>query len=233
MGDIKASGQAVGARALTELSGFAPPTLLNQGARLIGRQRFINLVVTNVPGPQDPLYLGDRELLDVFPMVPLGKNLTFNVAIVSYNGRMDFGLIGDFDTMPDLDEVAADFAAALDEVRAEAGVGEQTTAPVPSEPREPTAAEEIPEALDSETGHVDTPVELVAEQADPGAEEGAGPEIHVEEPWPGYDRMTTPELIERLHEASDEVAAVVDLYERMHRDRRPVREAAERALSRP
>ena len=171
-------------------------------------------------------------MLDVFPMVPLGKNLTFNVAIVSYNGRMDFGLI-DFDTMPDLDEVAADFAAALDEVRAEAGVGEQTTAPVPSGSREPTAADEIHEALDSETGHVDTPVELVAEQADPGAEEGAGPEIHVEEPWPGYDRMTTPELIARLHEASDEVAAVVDLYERMHRDRRPVREAAERALSRP
>ena len=83
-----------------------------------------------------------------------------------------------------------------------------------------------------ETGHVDTPLELVAEQADPGAEEGAGPEIQVEEPWPGYDRMATPELTERLHEASDEVAAVVDLYERMHRDRRPVREAAARALSR-
>ena len=133
MGEIKSSGQAVGARALTELSGFAPPTLLSQGARLIGRQRFVNLVVTNVPGPQEPLYLGDRELLDVFPMVPLGKNLTFNVAIVSYNGRMDFGLVGDFDTMPDLDEVAADFAAALDEVRAEASVGEQPSATEPPE----------------------------------------------------------------------------------------------------
>jgi hypothetical protein len=156
------------------------------------------------------LYLGDRELLDVFPMVPLGKNLTFNVAIVSYNGRMDFGLIGDFDTMPDLDDVAADFAAAFDEVRAEAGLEEPPTATAPSE----------------------APLELVAERADPGAEQGPGPEIHIEEPWPGYDRMTTPELIERLGEASDEVAAVVDLYERMHRDRRPVRQAAERALSR-
>ena len=233
MGEIKSSGQAVGARALTELSGFAPPTLLNQGARLIGRQRFINLVVTNVPGPQDPLYLGDRELLDVFPMVPLGKNLAFNVAIVSYNGRMDFGLIGDFDTMPDLDEVAADFAAAFDEVRAEAGVGEHPRATEPSEAPAPTATEEVADAVDPEAGHVDTPLELVAERADPGAEGGAGPEIHVEEPWPGYDRMTTPELIERLQEASDEVAAVVDLYERVHRDRRPVREAAEQALSRP
>ena len=83
------------------------------------------------------MYLGDRELLDVFPMVPLGKNLTFNVAIVSYNGRMDFGLIGDFDTMPDLDEVAADFAAAFDEVRAEAGVGEQPTATEPAAALDP------------------------------------------------------------------------------------------------
>ena len=73
----------------------------------------------------------------------------------------------------------------------------------------------------------------MAERHDPGAEEGPGPELHVEEPWPGYDRMTTPELIEHLHEASDEVAAVVDLYERMHRDRPAVREAAAQALSRP
>jgi WS/DGAT/MGAT family acyltransferase len=232
MGEIKSSGQAVGARALTELSGFAPPTLLSQGARLIGRQRFINLVVTNVPGPQEALYLGDRELLDVFPMVPLGKNLTFNVAIVSYNGRMDFGLIGDFDTMSDLNEVADDFVAALDEVRTEAGT-EQAAATRSSESLEPTGAEEVRQAIDPESGHVDTPVELVAEQADPGAEEGAGPAIHVEEPWPGYDQMTTAELIDRLHEASDEGAAVVDLYERMHRDRPPIREAAARALSRP
>ena len=70
---MKESGQAVGARALTELAGFAPPTLLDQGARLIDRQRFINLVVTNVPGPQFPLYLDGRELIDVFPMVPLGR----------------------------------------------------------------------------------------------------------------------------------------------------------------
>src|SRR5205823_11560949 len=87
---------------------------------------------------------------DVFPMVPLGKNLTFNVAIVSYNGRMDFGLIGDFDTMPDLDEVAADFAAAFDEVRTEAGREQQPTATQPSETVEPTPAEEIREAVDPE-----------------------------------------------------------------------------------
>ena len=109
-----------------------------------------------------------------------------------------------------------DFVAALDEVRTEAGT---VQAPATT--------------VDPEAGHVDAPVELVAEDADPGAEDGAGPAIHVEEPWPGYDQMATPELIDRLHEASDEMAAVVDLYERMHRDRPPVREAAARALSRP
>ena len=71
----KGSGQALGAKALTDLSGFAPPTLLDQGARLAGRQRFVNLVVTNVPGPQQPLHLGDSELLEMFPLVPLGANL--------------------------------------------------------------------------------------------------------------------------------------------------------------
>ncbi len=118
---IKASGQAVGATALTELSGFAPPNLMHQAARLITRQRFVNLVVTNVPGPQFALSLADRDLLDIFPMVPLGGNLTLGVAIVSYNGTMDFGLVGDFGALTDLDDLAEDFAAAMDELRGAAG----------------------------------------------------------------------------------------------------------------
>src|SRR5438270_45470 len=70
----KASGQAIGAQALTELAGFAPPTLVVQGARLAARQRFVNLVVTNVPGPQHELQSDGRPLLDMFPVVPVGKN---------------------------------------------------------------------------------------------------------------------------------------------------------------
>jgi diacylglycerol O-acyltransferase len=118
----KDSGQALGARALTELSGFAPPTLLHQGARLTARQRFVNLVVTNIPGPQRALRLQDRELLEVIPLVPLGKNLTLNVAIVSYNGGMFFGLVGDFDAVPDLDDLAKDLTRAISELGAAAGV---------------------------------------------------------------------------------------------------------------
>src|SRR3954469_19780728 len=122
MSGLKESGQAVGATALTELSGFAPPTIIDQASRLITRQRFINLVVTNVPGPQFPLQFAGRELTDIFPMVPVARNLAFGVAIVSYNGTMNFGLTGDFNVMPDLEDLAGDFSEALDEVRAAAGV---------------------------------------------------------------------------------------------------------------
>ncbi|HEY2636123.1 MAG TPA: wax ester/triacylglycerol synthase family O-acyltransferase, partial [Solirubrobacteraceae bacterium] len=67
--DLKASGQAVGAEVLTQIAGFAPPTIMTQAARLQSRQRFFNLVVTNVPGPQHPLYLLGRELEHIYPMV--------------------------------------------------------------------------------------------------------------------------------------------------------------------
>ena len=122
MQELKSSGQVVGAQALTELTGFAPPTLIHQASRLVTRQRFVNLVVTNVPGPQFPLDLGNRELIDIFPMVPLGKNLTLGVAIVSYNGRLNFGLVGDFNAMHDLDDLPADFHATLDELAAAAAI---------------------------------------------------------------------------------------------------------------
>src|SRR3954451_18742409 len=122
MSGLKDSGQAVGATALTDLTGFAPPAVIRQASQLITRQRFINLVVTNVPGPQVPLEFAGRELTDIFPMVPLGRNLAFGVAIVSYNGTMNFGLVGDFNVIPDLDDVAADFTEALREIRAAAGI---------------------------------------------------------------------------------------------------------------
>ena len=100
MGDLKSSKQAVGATLLTEVTDFAPPTIAAQAARLQSRQRFFNLVVTNVPGPQFPLYLLGRELQDVFPMVPLAKNQGVCFALMSYNGRVNFGLTGDYDAMP-------------------------------------------------------------------------------------------------------------------------------------
>jgi WS/DGAT/MGAT family acyltransferase len=116
MGDLKASGQAVGAEAITSLAGFAAPTILNQAARLAARQRLYNLTITNVPGPQVPLYMLGRELRAFYPMVPLSPNTALGVAIVSYAGRLFFGLLGDLEAMDDIDELARDIDAAVAEL---------------------------------------------------------------------------------------------------------------------
>jgi diacylglycerol O-acyltransferase len=120
---LKQGGQAVGAQVLTGLSGFAPPTIMDQAARLmVRRQRFFNVVVTNVPGPQFPLYLLGRRMIETFPMVPLAKNQALGIALLSYDGHINFGLVGDFDLLWDLDELAEDVQESLAELAEVAGV---------------------------------------------------------------------------------------------------------------
>src|SRR3954468_7315067 len=116
MGDLKSSGQAVGAEILTKLTDFAPGTIASQAARLQPAQRFFNLVVTNVPGPQFPLYVLGRKMESIFPMVPLARRQALCVGIMSYNGQVNFGLVGDYDAMADLDSFALDLDAAAQEV---------------------------------------------------------------------------------------------------------------------
>ena len=129
---LKSGGQAVGAQVLTELSGFAPATVMGQASRLMSRQRFFNVVVTNVPGPQQPLFLAGRRMIDPFPMVPLAKNQGLGIALLSYAGRINFGLVGDYDVMYDLDDFADDIEDSLAELAAEAGV-ELTVAANPAQ----------------------------------------------------------------------------------------------------
>ena len=119
---LKSGGQAVGAQVLTQLSGFAPATVMGQASRVMARQRFFNLVVTNVPGPQIPLYLAGKRMVDTFPMVPLAKNQALGIALLSYAGNINFGLVGDFDLMWDLDDFTEDVRESLAELAAEAGV---------------------------------------------------------------------------------------------------------------
>lgn len=121
MGDLKQSKQAMGANLLTELTDFAPPTILGQAARLQPHQHFFNLVVTNVPGPQFPLYLLGKQLEAVYPMVPLARRQALCVGVMSYNGRVHFGLVGDYEAMSDLDLLAAGLEESLDELIATAG----------------------------------------------------------------------------------------------------------------
>ena len=116
MGDLKRSKQAVGATLMTELTDFAPPTIAGQAARLQPRQRFFNLVVTNIPGPQFPLYLLGHRLEAIFPMVPLARRQAVCFGIMSYDGGVFFGLVGDYDALPDLDALAGDLEASLAEL---------------------------------------------------------------------------------------------------------------------
>jgi WS/DGAT/MGAT family acyltransferase len=116
MGDLKGSGQAVGAEILTRLVDFAPTTIASQAARLQPAQRFFNLVVTNVPGPQFPLYVLGREMESIFPLVPLARRQALCVGIMSYNGQVDFGLVGDYDAMADLESFGLDLEGAIAEL---------------------------------------------------------------------------------------------------------------------
>jgi len=125
MGDLKSSGQAVGAEILTKLTDFAPGTIASQAARLQPAQRFFNLVVTNVPGPQFPLFVLGREMESIFPMVPLARRQALCVGIMSYNGQVDFGLIGDYDAMADLDSFGLDLEGAIAEIAGAAASGSQ------------------------------------------------------------------------------------------------------------
>jgi WS/DGAT/MGAT family acyltransferase len=102
MGDLKESRQAVGALALTRFAEFAPPTLAAFSARLQTVAPWFNIVVTNIPGPQCPLYLLGRRLLACHPAVPLTDVTTISIALLSYDGAIDIGLLGDDENATDL-----------------------------------------------------------------------------------------------------------------------------------
>jgi hypothetical protein len=116
MKDLKESKQAVGAETLTRLQGFAPPTILAQASRLNFSTRAYNLLVTNVPGPQFPLYLIGREMVEFAPVPFLAPDQALAVAIMSYNGSVDIGLMGDYDAIADLDDLGDDVRASLAEL---------------------------------------------------------------------------------------------------------------------
>jgi diacylglycerol O-acyltransferase / wax synthase len=140
MEDLKKSGQAVGAQVLTNLAGFAPPTILSQAARLQARQPFFNLVVTNVPGPQFPLYLLGRRLQVLYPVVPLAQRQALGIAVMSYDGHLGFGLLGDYDALPDLDKIALDLQWAIAALARAAGVRSRARrSPIARSGRETTA----------------------------------------------------------------------------------------------
>jgi hypothetical protein len=109
MSDLKESKQAIGAEMMTAIAEWTVPNILVQAVRLTERSRPYNLVVTNVPGPQIPLYFLGSKMLTSYPVVPLFRNQTLVVGLFSYDGGLYWGLNADWENVPDLH----DFVEAL------------------------------------------------------------------------------------------------------------------------
>ena len=116
MDDLKRSKQPVGASTLVAVNEIAPPAVLAQASRLQFSTRLFNLLVTNIPGPQVPLYILGHQMQDLFPLAFLPQGHALAVAIMSYNGRVGYGLLGDFDALPDIDVIATGIVRALQDL---------------------------------------------------------------------------------------------------------------------
>jgi diacylglycerol O-acyltransferase / wax synthase len=127
MDDLKSSKQAVGASTLVAVHDIAPPAVLAQASRLAFSTRLFNLLVTNIPGPQVPLYILGHKLQDLFPLAFLPTGHALAVAIMSYDGRVEYGLLGDFDALPDIDVIAEGIDFTLDQLVTAAGGGTRRT----------------------------------------------------------------------------------------------------------
>jgi WS/DGAT/MGAT family acyltransferase len=119
--ELKESKQAVGAAVLTQAADWTPSTLLALGARNATRLLPFNMVVTNVPGPQLPMYLLGARMLEAYPHVPLADRLGLGIALLSYDGKIGWGFNADYDQVPDLAQFVEDVRSAFQEMREAAG----------------------------------------------------------------------------------------------------------------
>ncbi|MBK9741192.1 MAG: wax ester/triacylglycerol synthase family O-acyltransferase [Actinobacteria bacterium] len=118
MAHLKGSGMAVGVESMLSAADFVPPTLMSLGARVattVG-QRVINTVTTNIPGPQYPLYFLGRQMLEMFPYIPIGQAVRISIGIISYDGHLAIAATGDYDAVPDLDLLCEFIEESLNEL---------------------------------------------------------------------------------------------------------------------
>jgi diacylglycerol O-acyltransferase / wax synthase len=120
---LKTSRQAMGAEVLARVSEWTVPTLLSLAMRLAARARSFNLTVTNVPGPQIPLYLLGAKMQAAYPLGPLFENQALNIALLSYDGHLHWGFNADYDVLPDLADLIAAVRASFAELRMAAADG--------------------------------------------------------------------------------------------------------------
>ncbi|MER7864220.1 MULTISPECIES: wax ester/triacylglycerol synthase family O-acyltransferase [Amycolatopsis] len=119
MADHLDSGRSVAARGLLTVGGFAPPTLHSLGARVAGSMsgRIFNVLITNSPGPQVPLYAGQAKMVEMFPVMPLVRNQALAIGVTSYHGGVYFGLNGDRKAVSDVDVLAGMIEESLEELK--------------------------------------------------------------------------------------------------------------------
>ena len=116
MAGLKQSGLAVAGDDLVQMTNYLPPTVLGMASRLLARSLGVNTTITNVPGPQFPLYSMGAQLLEAFPYVGIVDGMGLTIALVSYNGTLGFGITGDRDVLPDLRLIADGVEAAVIEL---------------------------------------------------------------------------------------------------------------------
>jgi WS/DGAT/MGAT family acyltransferase len=180
MEQLKSTGQMVGAQALVGVAGFTPPTLHAAAARTANdwSRRMFNLVVTNVPGPQFPLYAAGALMLGAYPVVPLAKGQAVSIGLTSYDGGVYFGLNADRDAMTDVDVLAECLQAALAELldtvpasrrrsRAEPLVSPQVHAAANPKPRKPAPRKPRPAAVDAPDSPTAAAPYLISDAVEP------------------------------------------------------------------
>jgi len=118
---LKESNTAVGAEFLINIGTWAPPTIHAMAARAASRARLINLVVSNVPGPQVPMYIAGAKLLAQYPIMPIAEHMGLSIAVTSLAGTMAFGITADWDTLPDIGVLAQAMEESLASLRKAAG----------------------------------------------------------------------------------------------------------------
>jgi diacylglycerol O-acyltransferase len=116
MGDVKKSHSAAGADFILNMAGFAPPTIHALGARLAVQARLFNTVITNVPGPQFPVYALGARLVGVYPFVPLAATQSLAIGLVSLDGVIHTGFTADYDALPDVSKLPGYLRGALQDL---------------------------------------------------------------------------------------------------------------------
>ncbi len=151
MSDVKSSHAAVGAGFLLGLGEFAPPTLHAMAARVAVNARLFNFLVTNVPGPQLPIYCLGSRLLGAFPFTPLAANHSYSVGVTSMDGWVNVGITADYDALTDIDEVPSMLLDALAELVASAAAVSERARRL-EDARQRRTADAEPDALHLDEG---------------------------------------------------------------------------------